>query len=69
MKLGAALQSLSAKVFPFTGSQKPINIARIRLKQQQGVHKAGAETLHVYLYMPIQLHTHTPIHQIFPFCM
>lgn len=59
MKRATTLQYLSAKVFPFTGSQKPINIARIRPKQQQEVHKAAAETMHVDPYMPVLLHTHT----------
>lgn len=35
-----------------------INIARIRPKQQQEVHKAAAETMHVDPYMPVLLHTH-----------
>lgn len=50
--------------FSLTGSQKPIKITRIKLKQQREAHKAGAETLHVYIYEPIRSHT---IHQIFPF--
>lgn len=40
LRFGLSLPKFSL----FTGSQKPINIARIRPKQQQEVHKAGAET-------------------------
>lgn len=65
MKHDATLQAPSAKVFPFAGSQKPINIARIRPKQQQEVHKADAVTLHAYLGMPFQRHTHTHTHRVF----
>lgn len=54
MTHGAMVHFHSLPKYSITGSQKPIKIARIRLKQQREVHKAGAETLHVYLYMPIQ---------------
>lgn len=54
MKRGATLQSHSLPKFSFTGSQKPIKITRIKLKQQREAHDAGAETLHVYVYVPIR---------------
>lgn len=49
---GVMLPSCSLpKGFPFRGSQKPIKIARIRLKQQREADKAVAETLCLSLYV------------------
>lgn len=47
----SASMLLPAKGFPFRRSQKPIKIARIRVKQQREAHKAIAETLCLFLCM------------------
>lgn len=69
MAHGAKVHSHSLPKHSLTGSQKPIKIARIRLKQQREAHKAGAETLHVYLYMLFQYSITHCLSDIPIFCM